>query len=124
MADRRIANKNVKNKNMRNKNIGGSGEEFACKVLLENGYEIIDRNYRNKIGEIDIIGRKGDYLVFFEVKTRTSKTYGVPALAVDTNKQRHITNVATCYLQNTKMEYKYVRFDVIEVSLNHITDAF
>ena len=64
------------------KNIGNFGENSACTFLKHHGYRIIDRNYSNRNGEIDVIARKGSYVVFVEVKTRKSDDYGNPYLFI------------------------------------------
>ena len=72
------------------KNIGKIGEEAATNYLKEKGYKIQERNYRTSFGEIDIICRHKDSIIFVEVKTRRSDRYGCPEEAINTNKQRKI----------------------------------
>ena len=110
-----------------NKLKGDFGEDKATKFLKEQKYKIIKRNYKNKLGEIDIIAKQGGTVVFVEVKTRTDESFGFAAEAVDLKKQRKIKSVATLYTQ--KYNVADVRFDVIEVyikddKLNHIINAF
>jgi len=110
-----------------NKSKGDFGEDKAAKYLKKKKYRIIERNFSNKLGEIDIIARQKDTTVFVEVKTRTNENYGFASEAVDTNKQQKIRNVATMYAQ--KENISNIRFDVIEVYLendriNHIENAF
>lgn len=103
------------------------GEILARKYLEQNNYKILKTNYKNKIGEIDIIAKDKNYVVFVEVKTRTSEKYGRASEAVDKHKQHKIRNVATVYLMQQKLLEGQVRFDVIEVydeSINHIKNAF
>ena len=71
---------------------GKTGEKIAKNYLINKGYTIIEINYKNKIGEIDIIAMHNDILVFIEVKTRTSYKYGYAFEAVDIRKQRKIIN--------------------------------
>lgn len=111
-----------------NKEFGGSGEDAANKYLKKNKYKIIQKNYKNKIGEIDIIAVDNDYLVFIEVKTRKSHEHGTGLEAVNYNKQKKIILVAESFLY-THREYDncFCRFDVIEVfneEITHIKDAF
>lgn len=110
-----------------NKAVGKFGEDFAAKFLKRKGYEIIKRNYINPYGEIDIIAAFDGYLIFIEVKTRSTEEFGRPAEAVNAHKIRKISQVASYYIQ-TKRLYDYpVRFDVIEVcegEINHIENAF
>jgi len=104
-------------KNMHNKTLGNFGEDAAEKYLKENGYDIIARNYRCRGGEVDIIVKKDDCLVFVEVKTRKNSEFGAPAEAVDFWKIQKIEMVANFYLSNrTKNPWiGDVRIDVIEV---------
>jgi len=108
-----------------NKIKGDVGEELAAQYLKKNKYKIVERNYKNKIGEIDIIASQKKTIVFVEVKARTTDAYGLPCEAVNSTKQRKIRLVAEEYLKTHKAED--IRFDVIEVldgEINHIADAF
>lgn len=112
-----------------NQLLGKLGEDNAVKYLKKNGYKIIQRNYRCKFGEIDIIAQKKHVLVFIEVKTRQTINFGHPIEAITTTKQKHIYKTATHFLLNNKITYKDVRFDAIEVyikniniHINHIAD--
>ena len=110
-----------------NKLKGDFGEEKAVKYLKKQKYKIIKRNFKNKVGEIDIIARQGETVVFVEVKTRTDEKFGFAAEAVDLKKQHKIKNVALLYSQ--KENIANMRFDVVEVYLkedriNHIVNAF
>ena len=103
-------------KNMNQKQIEGrTGEEVATKYLESLGYKIICNNFRCMQGEIDIIAKDKEELVFIEVKTRTSVKYGEAREAVDKNKQKHMYKAAGYYLFKNKMESAFVRLDVIEV---------
>lgn len=110
-----------------NKLVGKLGEDLAAKFLKKNGYEIIKRNYTNEYGEIDIIAAHDGFLIFVEVKTRSSDEFGLPSEAVNAHKIRKISQVASYYI-HSKHLYDYpVRFDVIEVcdgKVNHIENAF
>ena len=115
---------------MNNKILGSDGEKEATEYLIKNGYKIIERNFFCKRGEIDIIAKDGDTIVFIEVKTRKSIKYGTPAEAVDEIKQKHIYKAAEYYLYSRNLEKEYVRIDVIEVYykkdehiINHIKKA-
>ena len=85
------------------KNIGDFGENSACTFLKHHGYRIIDRNYSNRNGEIDVIARKGSYVVFVEVKTRKSDDYGNPSDAVNFHKQQRIIKTAQCYIMENNL---------------------
>ena len=118
---------------MKTKDIGDYGEKLARRYLRFRGYWITDKNYRTGHGEIDIVARKGRYIVFVEVKTRKAEhteSYGRPALAVTYTKREHIRYAITDYLRrsNNKLE---PRIDIIEVYLSggkhrieHIKNAF
>ncbi len=114
-------------KNFYKKLLGKLGEGKAEKYLKKKGYKILERNYKNKIGEVDLIAQDGEYLVFIEVKTRSSEKYGMPSEAVNREKQRKYGLLAKSYLSfNDKLDSP-VRFDVIEIEnneINHILDAF
>ena len=106
-----------------NKEIGKRGEEYATIFLEKNDYHILKRNFRCKIGEIDIIAydKKEGVIASVEVKTRRSIKYGMPKEAVDKKKQKHIVSATKYYLLvNKLMNYK-VRFDVIEIYLTGCT---
>jgi len=113
------------------KDIGTRGEEIALHHLKKQGYHIIARNYRCTLGEIDIIARENDDLVFVEVKTRTSKGFGSPEEAVYGKKQRKIIQVALYYMNETYLDGCNVRFDVVAITaeregtvVNLIRNAF
>ncbi len=97
-----------------NKDLGDFGEEMASKFLVENGYEILERNFTVKGGEIDIICMDRGDLVFVEVKTRRSDKFGMPSEAIDRRKAEHIRFAAERYFQNNPMDCN-IRFDAIEV---------
>ena len=97
-----------------NKITGQCGEDAAVYYLKKNKYRIIDRNHRNKCGEIDIIAQKGDDLVFVEVKTRRSDQFGTPSEAITYYKKKNFVNTVRWYLMEHPSEMN-IRFDVIEV---------
>jgi len=98
--------------------IGKSGEDLAVRYLENQGYTIVERNYRLRIGEIDIIARDGEFLVFVEVKTRRSSCFGSPFEAVNLRKQRQISRVALAYMTRQHCGDVAVRFDVVAVYLD------
>ena len=98
---------------------GARGENLAAWFLKQNGYKIIEQNYRNRMGEIDIIAREKKTIVFVEVKSRKSIRYGSPKLAVTLKKQRKISMVALYYLKATKQSDAKARFDVVAITSNH-----
>ncbi len=111
--------------------IGRRGEDLAVDFLRRKGYRIVARNVRQSFGEIDIIARHGQFLVFVEVKTRRSDRYGSPLEAVDRRKQRQMIRAAQAYLAREVSTETAARFDVISVllgrerpSIQHIVNAF
>jgi putative endonuclease len=110
---------------------GISGEEIAQRFIEEIGMKIIECNFCCNIGEIDIIARDKNELVFIEVKTRTNNMFGSPSDAITFIKKKHIFRVAEYYIMINKLEKEYIRFDVIEVyifenekyKVNHIKAA-
>jgi putative endonuclease len=112
--------------------LGKSGEETVAGYLEKIGYKILIKNYRCKLGEIDIIARDDSVLVFIEVKTRSGLDFGCPAAAVNARKQRQISRAAQCYLAEHQLFDSPARFDVISVlcgdtnlqQIDHINNAF
>lgn len=102
--------------NIRQK-FGKFGENVAVRHLRKIGYQVICQNYRNRFGEIDIIARDGDCLVFVEVKSRRTDTYGHPKYAVTRAKQEKIARTALYYLKSTHQINCRARFDVASVTL-------
>jgi putative endonuclease len=110
--------------------LGTSGENLAVNHLTTKGYEIVERNFRWKHSEIDIICEKDGLLVVVEVKTRNSNALGKPYQSVTIAKQRRVIKVANHYIQLYKREEE-VRFDIVSIILNqnrmeleHIENAF
>ena len=93
---------------------GANSEALAVEYLRRHGYEIVRRNYRTKIGEIDIIAKDGDTIVFVEVKARKSRKYN-PKAAVTKSKMRKISMVALYYLKITRQINTRARFDVVAI---------
>ena len=96
---------------------GRTGEDLAVCYLKNQGYTIVERNYRMRIGEIDIIARDGECLVFVEVKTRRSSRFGSPFDAVDFRKQQQVSRVALAFMTRHRCGDVPVRFDVVGVHL-------
>ncbi|MBW6520007.1 MAG: YraN family protein [Desulfoarculaceae bacterium] len=101
--------------------LGQRGEDLAAEHLLHKGYRIIERNYRNHFGEIDIIAldttRMPKTLVFIEVKTRKNTLFSAPSEAVTRKKQMQIIKVAMAYLSKNKLAESATRFDVVAILL-------
>ena len=101
---------------MNKRNIGDHFEQIGCDYLIKKGYEIISRNYRyHRHGEIDIIAKTGNCIVFVEVKARKNTTYGTPAEAVTLKKRDKIRMTALGFLSMNKMQAGEIRFDVLEI---------
>lgn len=100
--------------------IGGKWEAVACDYLEKLNYTILEKNFRCRSGEIDLIALDGDYIVFIEVKYRTNNAYGYPREAVNYYKQRNISKVATYYLLRKNAFHKNCRFDLVEIIGNNI----
>lgn len=116
-----IAGKRNGRKNAR---LGAKGERLAAKYLKRHGYKILQKNYKSQYGEADIIAKRGDTLVFCEVKTRLGDFYGQPSEAVDRGKRQRYIMMAQTYPADG--EYN-LRLDIIEVykgKINHIENAF
>ncbi len=97
--------------------IGRRGEDIAASWLSAHGYVILTRNYRRRFGEIDIVARQDDCLVFIEVKTRSSRKFGAPLDAVTFKKQQQLSLIAGDYLVRHNMTDMLCRFDVVSVTL-------
>ena len=104
-------------KNRRQK-FGEQGEALAVRRLKKEGYKIIETNYRTQLGEIDIIAKDCDTIVFVEVKTRNSVHFGSPKWALTPKKQKKISMVALYYLKTTNQENARARFDVVAIVTN------
>lgn len=100
---------------MTTKSFGDSGEDLACEYLKRHGYKILERNYRIRGGEIDIIAKEGEYLVFVEVKTRSSHDFGEPSESMVPWKMKHLLKAAKFYLQKINYEDGPYRLDFISV---------
>jgi putative endonuclease len=106
-------------KGMDKKLKGKIGEKYAEKFLISRGYQIIEKNYYSRFGEIDIIAKKEDEIVFFEVKARTSEKYGTGEEAVNANKIKKILKSAYHFLQTTEEKQIHdLRIDIIAIKLN------
>ena len=110
---------------------GRHSEIMAQNYLQNMGYTILETNWRCGHKEIDIIAKDNDYIVFIEVKTRTSNKYGAPSEAVNKIKQKHMLQTIKYYLYIRNLSDEFIRIDVIEVyinnnvyKVNHIKQAF
>ena len=94
---------------------GKAGEDLAVRYLKKRGYKVLERNYTCPVGEIDIIARDKKTIVFVEVKTRRSMSYGSARLAITPHKQRKISMTALYYLKCNRQVDQDARFDVVTV---------
>jgi putative endonuclease len=97
------------------RSLGDRGEDLAAAHLKKQGYNILARNYRTPIGEIDLVARHQGALVIIEVKTRRSRRFGSPQEAVHPAKQERLRNLAEYYLQQQGLGEVMVRFDVVGI---------
>ncbi|MDH5661630.1 MAG: YraN family protein [Elusimicrobiota bacterium] len=113
--------------NNRRIDLGKKGEDISVKFLKKQGYQIIERNYRCSLGEIDIIAKDKNILCFVEVKTRNTEEYGLPEEAIDGYKQKKLARAALTYLKQKKIYEQDLRFDIVSVypdRIELIKDAF
>ncbi|MCL2566229.1 MAG: YraN family protein [Defluviitaleaceae bacterium] len=109
---------------------GKIGENLASLFLIKNSYDILESNFYSRYGEIDIIAKKGDLIVFAEVKYRKNDYHSTPSMAVNTKKQEKIKKTALKYISDNNITNKDFRFDIIEIvgigelKVNHIENAF
>jgi putative endonuclease len=103
-----------------NREEGALGEEMAIRTLKHKGYKIVERNHRNKLGEIDIIAEEGGYLVFVEVKKRNTARFGGAICAVDDRKKHHLIRAALFYMKMHDCFNRPVRFDVIGIDQEQV----
>jgi putative endonuclease len=114
------------------KDLGNSGEDAACDYLTGLGFKIMERNFRSQQGEIDIIARDKNFLVFVEVKSYSFRSYGSPLGAVRKSKRQSIIHAAQTYLYKNKIKNTNCRFDIISIyrnysgsiNIEHLKDAF
>ncbi|OIN99850.1 YraN family protein [Candidatus Desantisbacteria bacterium CG_4_10_14_0_8_um_filter_48_22] len=111
--------------------LGKRGEDIAAGYLKKRGYKIIERNYRSRLGEIDIVAAHRSFTVFVEVKTRTGNDFGFPQESVEERKQRRMVRVAQVYIKHRRLPDGHFRFDVVSIdfsgkkpSVNLIPGAF
>lgn len=108
---------------------GKYGENIACKYLISQHYQILEKNWQYRKAELDIIAMDGNVLVIVEVKTRTTEYFGAPETAVTTKKMRLLTDAASAYMHEIDHQWE-IRFDIISVVLEkedkitHFKDAF
>ena len=102
---------------MRSRDIGALGEKIAAEYLTGLGYMIREQNFRSREGEIDIIAEKDDFLVFIEVRTRTSNSYGTPEESVTAQKKERLIALAEAYIEDRDDLPSSWRIDVVAIEL-------
>lgn len=102
--------------------LGKLGEELALKKIKRLGYKCIARNYRCSLGEVDLIAKDGECLVFIEIKTRKGKSLGYAKEAIDGRKRRQLSKVALAYMKSNNCCETKSRFDVVAINLSDEED--
>jgi putative endonuclease len=103
---------------MKRRETGALGENLACEFLGNNGYSIVERNFRCPSGEVDIIARQKDQLVFVEVRTKTTRWFGSPEESITPTKMEKLRNVAAYYWQSRPNLPESWRIDVVAIQMN------
>ncbi len=103
---------------MKRKTTGITGEKLAADFLVKQGYEIVETNYRCKEGEVDIIAKDGQFLVFIEVRTKNSRMFGSPEESITARKKEHLKNVAARYQETHDCFLQPCRIDFVAVELD------
>jgi len=114
------------------KDIGTEGEDAASKYLISLGYQILERNFRSSQGEIDIIAKEKEFLVFLEIKNYSFRSYGSPLGAIRYHKKQSLKHAANTYLYKNNIKNTFCRFDAIGIYksksgkefVEHIKNAF
>lgn len=121
----------LRGRQLNTRRIGNRGEDIALQYLSGLGYELVERNYRTRYGEIDLILRDSEALVFVEVKLRRGTEYGDPLESVTPHKQEQVRSVAEQYISDLESEFSELRFDVVGILVSnerpnvvHVKDAF
>lgn len=107
------------NDNRQRLTLGAHGEALAARFLVEQGYQILQRNFRTRYGEVDIIAKSPDNLIVFcEVKTRRGHGFGYPELAVTKTKHQHLIRAAQSYLEQHQLK-NFWRIDIVSIEFIH-----
>ena len=105
------------------KMLGDIGEDLAVNFLTKKGYEIISRNFRCPLGEIDIVARDRGAMAFIEVKCRSSAIFGLPQEAVDFKKRRKLAKLALFFIACHNISSSGMRFDVVSIMINKFNNT-
>jgi len=100
------------------KKLGNRGEKIAANFLRKQGYRIIEKNYHSRLGEIDIVAKEDESIVFVEVKTRRSTDFGLPEEALSYDKRRRLSKLALGYLAHRRIKDTNCRFDVVSILMD------
>jgi len=103
---------------MKKQDTGRLGENLACHALKKRGYRILERNYRCRYGEIDIVARKSDYLVFIEVRTKTGSAFGTPEESITFQKKQRLSASILSYLESHANLPENWRLDFVAVDID------
>ncbi len=112
---------------MDRKSKGKAAEDKAASFLKSLGYEVLERNFRTKFGEIDIIAKDGNTLIFVEVRSKSYSSFGTPEETISKSKAKKIIRTAQFYIQIKNPSFEDVRFDIISIlhnNISHIKNAF
>ncbi len=101
------------------KKLGNRGEKIAAKFLRKQSYQIIEKNYHSRLGEIDIVAKEDESIVFVEVKTRCSTYFGLPEEALSYDKRRRLSKLALGYLAHRRIKDTNCRFDVVSILMDN-----
>lgn len=116
------------NEKVNKREVGGRYEQMACEYLEEEGLRVIETNYRTRVGEIDIIARDKNEIVFIEVKYRKNRSYGGAEFAIPRSKQLTIIRVAKVYIKMHGLSFRcFYRFDAVLIDgdeIRHIKNAW
>lgn len=100
--------------------LGRRGEALAVRHLYRQGYDILERNFRCRAGEIDLVAYDGSVLAFIEVKTRSSAAFGTPAEALDREQEGRIRRAAATYRSSRRLEHRSFRFDIVAIDASGV----
>ncbi len=103
--------------------LGRWGEDLAVSYLEKEGYSIIERNFRTRYGEVDVVASKGGQVIFIEVRTKSSDAYGGPEESITARKREHLMLAAQEYLQSNGLEDSSWRIDLVAVQVDRRNDA-
>ena len=104
----------------RNRAVGKLGEDIAARFLSRKGYKIVGKNIKTFVGELDLIAKKMDYLIFVEVKTRRPSPFGPPHQSITEKKKRKLIQCALCYLKMKHISSLKWQIDVVSIEIKRV----